>query len=559
MANDEAASALEEIGCCDHSVTREYRIYGPPGSGKTTKIARQVSLAVNKYGADQVLITSFSRSAAAELADREMPVAAHRIGTLHSCCWNALGRPLIAEAHVDVWNRKNVGLPLTPVRSQNKLDGDVEPDDDQENTGRGDILIQRMNRCRGTLLNRDHWPSDVRDFAARWEGYKRSEGLLDFTDLIDVALQDFGAAPGSPAVIVADEGQDLNPMQLALVRKWGGRADYLLIAGDDDQTIYWFAGATPEAMLQPDLPEDHCIFLRESHRLPVKVQEFAEQLIHQVSRRQEKTYRPRHEQGAVHRLAYGYKSPDYAILKSAEDHVRQGRTVMFLASCSYMLRPLIQVLRKNAIPFHNPYRRSNGFWNPIRTGSRYSAAGRARALVAAPVGQGLPWTRGDVALWAEWLRPGVLKKHAAELLRDPDKRVRATPEWLSAIFEGKALADLNQALANGPAALLEWWRNRVRPEDRRRIQFPADVAERRGPTALIDTPSVIVGTIHSVKGGEADVVYLFPDLSRAGGANYQIAGAPRDSIIRLFYVGATRAREALYLCGRETGQAIAFK
>jgi hypothetical protein len=42
---------------------------------------------------------------------------------------------------------------------------------------------------------------------------------------------------------------------------------------------------------------------------------------------------------------------------------------------------------------------------------------------------------------------------------------------------------------------------------------------------------VIVGTIHSVKGGEADVVFLFPDLSPAGDAAYQKHGPQRDSVI----------------------------
>jgi superfamily I DNA/RNA helicase len=75
---------------------------------------------------------------------------------------------------------------------------------------------------------------------------------------------------------------------------------------------------------------------------------------------------------------------------------------------------------------------------------------------------------------------------------------------------------------------------------------------------LLEDPGVVVGTIHSVKGGQADVVYLFPDLSRAGNAQYDVAGVFRDSVIRLFYVGATRARETLYICQRETATAISM-
>ena len=77
-----------------------------------------------------------------------------------------------------------------------------------------------------------------------------------------------------------------------------------------------------------------------------------------------------------------------------------------------------------------------------------------------------------------------------------------------------------------------------------------------GPAALEETPKVIVGTIHSVKGGEADAVFLFPDLSQAGDAAYQRVGPARDAVIRLFYVGVTRARQALYLCQRESAMAF---
>jgi len=84
------------------------------------------------------------------------------------------------------------------------------------------------------------------------------------------------------------------------------------------------------------------------------------------------------------------------------------------------------------------------------------------------------------------------------------------------------------------------------------------VVSQHGAAALIEDPAVIVGTIHSVKGGQADVVYLFPDLSRAGRAQYDIPGPSRDSVIRLFYVGATRARDTLYICQRETASAISM-
>jgi DNA helicase-2/ATP-dependent DNA helicase PcrA len=564
LANDTATGAVEGIGEQDHSVTAEYRIFGPPGAGKTTNLTRQIRRAVERFGPDSVLITSFSRAAAAELAGRDLPVDPDRVGTLHSHCYHALGGPQIAEAKVDDWNKENPHLQITPVKKQGRLDGDESFEEDDAGSGKdGDRLLEQLNRWRGWMMPREAWPATVREFAARWQAYKQSLGLLDFADLIEACLQEVPAAPGSPAVIFTDEAQDLNRMQLSLIRKWGERANYFIVAGDDDQTVFSFTGATPDAMLDPDIPADHKIILKQSYRVPRAVHRLADAWIRQVTRRQEKIYLPRPEEGEIHRITQGgYKSPEYFILKSATEHLERGKTVMFLAACSYMLRPVIAVLRKEGIPFHNPYRRSNGYWNPLRLGRRGSTANRILALLLAHpdlAKENRPWTCGELALWAECLQSrGILRPGAKQALQSFEAEMPATIARLDEIFEPAALASLLAAYEGGHRKLLDWWRARVAASFHARVQFPADVAARRGPQALIEAPQVVVGTIHSVKGGQADVVYLFPDLSQAGDAQLQRFGPPRDSVIRVFYVGLTRARETLYVCQRETPMAVAI-
>jgi superfamily I DNA/RNA helicase len=514
-----------------------------------------------------VLVTSFSRAAAAELSGRDLPVSSDRVGTLHSHCWHALGGPEIAEANVGEWNRDHPDLAITPARKQGKLDGEDAQggDDDEPSDKRGDELLQEVNRHRGMMpaIPRGLGRDPLIAFEKLWTEYKQENGLLDFTDLIDRCLHDVALAPRAPSVIFADEAQDLNRMQLSLVRKWGERADYFIVAGDDDQCIYTFTGAAPEAMLDPEVPPDHKIILKQSYRVPRAVHRLAEGMIRQVSRRQPKEYLPRPEEGALDRFSRdGYLRTEYAILKTATEHLERGQTVMFLASCAYMLRSLVSVLRRNGIPYHNPYRRSNGHWNPLRIGKRTSTSGRILSLLVAHPGFGdghRPWTNGDVALWAEVLKAqGILRHGVKAKLKTGDAAREATPESLDKIFEPAALESLGAAWEGDYRDLLGWWQERLLGELRNRAEFPALVASMRGPLALAEEPGVIVGTIHSVKGGQADVVYLFPDLSQAGDAQYRRDGAPRDSVIRQFYVGATRAREKLYICGRESNMAVSI-
>jgi DNA helicase-2/ATP-dependent DNA helicase PcrA len=557
---DATAESLDGIGFQDNSISYEYRLFGPPGTGKTTRLAELIRRDATKHGAGGVLVTSFSRTAAAELVNCHLPVLPGQVGTLHSHCYRALGSPAIAEAHLDDWNCSNPALALTPVKDQQRLHGDDGQGWEEAAAIRpGDPLLQAFNVFRGCMIDRSLWPAAVLDFERRWNHYKQGEKLLDFCDLIENCWNDISVAPGSPSVIFADEAQDLNPLQLTLLRRWGRQANYVVFAFDDDQTIFTFTGASPEAILTPSIPQTHQIILAQSYRIPGTVHQVADRLIRQVTRRQPKEYRPRPEPGSVVRFNAGsYKSPEYFLLSTATKHLDRGKSVMFLASSSYMLRPLLAVLRKQGLAFHNPYRKANGFWNPLRLTSRGSAARRVLALIAATSdwgGELRNWKPAELLLWTEWLEPRCFREPEARDLFSPQANTEATWELLAQVFEPGALASLLAAHGRGYKELLSWWSVRLCPQYRARVAFAVEVARNRG---LIQEPKIVVGTIHSVKGAEADVVYLFPDLSGAADAQYQQHGLLRDSVLRVFYVGVTRARETLYICSAEAAAAISL-
>jgi len=50
--------------------------FGPPGTGKTTTLSRLVSRYAEYEGADTLLLTSFTKAAAHELAGRDLALAA---------------------------------------------------------------------------------------------------------------------------------------------------------------------------------------------------------------------------------------------------------------------------------------------------------------------------------------------------------------------------------------------------------------------------------------------------------------------------------------------------
>jgi superfamily I DNA/RNA helicase len=415
----------------------------------------------------------------------------------------------------------------------------------------GDELYGKLQVLRARMIPAEQWPSVVRSFATAWDTWKRANGLMDFTDLLETALRDFRIAPGDPSIVFVDEAQDLSLLQLALVRQWGHHADQLLLAGDDDQAVLTFAGSDPEALLRRDGPEFFRHVLSQSYRVPRVIHALSQAWIEKLTQREPKKYTPRDHDGEIRLFHKGdYKCPA-AVVDDAERYLAQDKRVMFLSTCSYMLEPLKRVLRQRGLPFFNPYRRKRLDWNPLAPAQRgASATDRLLAfLKPRPECQDAPWSGEDLLRWTSWLRADpLLLDGAMEVIKQISPTAVVTIAMLIRLFEPESLDQLIAAISEQPLdQCMRWWLDHLVVKKRKQAEYPSRVALRHGVKALTDTPHIIVGTGHSVKGGEADVVYIFPDLSASGMCQWEGSRKDRDAVIRLGYVMATRARETLVI------------
>jgi len=533
---------------------KEFRIFGCPGTGKTTSLSEKISVSCRKFGSEHVMVASFTKTAAIELTGRGLPLPPRNVGTLHSFAFRALGHPEIAEApkFLKEWNQW-VDFPDWRLSGTGPSVDDPYAFDITSKT-EGDRYIQELSKLRTQMIPESSWPTDVRQFAEKWTRWKTETERVDFTDLIAHAYQRCPAPPVPAVVGYFDEVQDFSPLELALIRQWGETMTFIVLAGDDDQTIYSFRGSIPDAFLDPPIPDDHKIILPHSYRLPRLIKDRAQKWIEGVTRREEKPFEARDAEGEIADSEASWKAPDRICIDAIAE-AKSGRTSMILASCGYMLEETIRALKSHGATFHNPYRLSQGAWNPLRGG----------------VDRLLAFCRPDIRVWGDqahshsWssLRPwfDVLDIRRTGLRRGAKKLVteRAKDEnWKDKPlcyedFEGLGLTEIPGR------SDWRWLRTHLRDKIRPKFAYAFEVCETQGgPAVLREEPKIVVGTIHSVKGGQADTVFLFPDLSYAANQDKEEGPAGEDAVRRMFYVGMTRAAEKLVLCQPSDFYAVAL-
>lgn len=530
---------------------REVRCFGPPGTGKTTWLAKSIADTVRARGSDAVVVGSFTRTAAAEISGRNLPIPDRQIGTLHSLAYRAIDQPELHSDHIGDWNARHHDLALTGNYK-------ISPDDDvpieaPSGGAQGDRLMRSIEVLRARMVPVARWPVLERFFYDRWSAWKTELGVIDFTDMIETALETTTAAPGNPLVGYFDEFQDFTPLEIALVRHWGEQMETLIVAGDDDQILYSFKGATPDAFLNPPVPEEDKRVLHQSWRVPAAVHRYAEQWIKQVAHREPKVYTPRDEEGVVTFATDLSLDKSDSVVSAVVERIDSGRTVMLLTTCAYLLEPVIAELRRRGVPFGNQYRESRSQWNPLGGKSRKSPADRLDAYLVLDERiygeRSRLWTGMDIAAWGACLRAdGVFKRGVKSKLKGLPQR-EMTYEEVEQLFASP------EALEAALEPSLAWFRQNIAADKRGGLAFPLAVAENRSPLELTAKPRVTIGTVHSVKGGEADSVFVFPDLSMAGMKQWESIQL-RDSVIRQMYVAFTRPRYELVICEASTDRAV---
>ena len=439
------------------------------------------------------------------------------------------------------------------------------------------------------------------DLAKIYEAYRRemrARSLMDFDDQLVYAYTMFRSAPAlldafwdRYSYIMVDEAQDTSKIQHAIIELLAGREHHLFMVGDEDQSIYGFRAAYPEALLsfEDRYPGARVLLMETNYRSDAGIVAAADAFIRQNSLRHEKHMRPWHQEaGTIRTIDIARRKGQYGYLlkvarnlmeKDAEDQ----KTTAVLYRDNESALPLIDLLEKQEIPYRIKNAEisffSHRIVNDIRNIILFAAdttntelflqiyyklqffikKADAEAICAQAKREEISVFDAALSYYGEgdWTAGKVkaMRTHMANMMREPaDKalfRILNPMGYLDYVERSRlknTKTEILQMLAQGersPLALVE------------RLDALAEILRNKEDDK---EAKLVLSTIHSSKGLEYDTVYLldvadgiFPETvltSYRSADKEEIAAYEEER--RLFYVGVTRAKENLILFHAKT-------
>ncbi len=340
-----------------------------PGSGKTTVLVTRLGNMVYNHGInpDSILALTYTRAATKDMEQRFRYVFSKKeypkgleFRTINSISLDII-RYTAQQLQRKMFN-------LVDDKAQYKIVYGLYVEIMKEYPTESDVndVLKEIAYCKNMMLTDegikkrgDDLGISLQVFYSRYDENLRGNGLMDYDDQLRYAYANLIKRPevleryqDKYKYICVDEAQDTSKIQHEIIRLLAGKNKNLFMVGDEDQSIYGFRAAYPEALLnfEKRFPGGRVLVMDYNYRSNANIVSAADFFVQNNKLRHKKNIKPiRPRAGEIEYPVVGSRGAQYNYLLSALTDTDHQVAVLYRNNESGL--PLVDLLDRNKVPY----------------------------------------------------------------------------------------------------------------------------------------------------------------------------------------------------------------